>query len=90
MTTLSEIKQWFDEGVSNKHSFLIVAADLFDYEDYPIYTSDNSIEFWQKFDRANDSSNMQAVMEVYDLRKGWDNYASFPTSTRHLDTPLRP
>lgn len=36
-TTQDTISKWFDYGVENKKSHLIVVCDTYDYEDYPVY-----------------------------------------------------
>ncbi len=64
-TSKEDLRDWFDCGVENKATHLIVVCDTFDYEDYPSYV--------QKGDDAkamadyHNSQNMQRVMEVYDL-----------------------
>lgn len=64
MTTREEITDWFDRGVRNNHDYLIVVCDTFDHEDYPVYSSREN--FWMEYNRHN-GTNMQRIMEVYDL-----------------------
>lgn len=65
MTTKQDIERWFDQGVADGHTHLIVVCDTFSYEDYPVYVdpSDDPIEVHHKYDGIN----MQRVMEVYNL-----------------------
>ena len=39
MTTKHEIAQWFDRGVSEGATHMIVVCDTFDHEDYPVYVT---------------------------------------------------
>lgn len=43
MTTREQIGAWFDRGVTDNASHMIVAVDRFDHEDYPVYV-DNPAE----------------------------------------------
>ena len=65
MTTKNEIKNWFQQGVDTKATHMIIVCDTFDYEDYPVYVKQDEkvSEVLPKYDR----SNMQKIMEVYDL-----------------------
>ena len=67
MTTSAEIAAWFDRGVEQKKTHLIVVCDTFDHDDYPVY-ADGDEEAWKEYTSHN-GPNMQRVMEVYDLRK---------------------
>ena len=64
-TTRQEIEQWFDKGVAQGATHLIIVCDTYDWGDYPVYvTADQSphevaAEYMGK--------NMQRVMEVYKL-----------------------
>lgn len=62
-TTRQDISDWFDDGKEQNADFMIVVCDTFDWEDYPVYCTNNNFE--QKY--KNCSRNMQKVMEVYDL-----------------------
>ena len=67
MTSKHEIKQWLDEGIKKKATHCIIVCDTFNYEDYPVYVmpAQSSREIAEQYN----SSAMQKVMEVYDLRK---------------------
>lgn len=64
--TRLDLSRWFDRGVSEGASHMIVATDQFDREDYPAYV-DAPDEVRPELDRLN-AANMTGVMEVYDLR----------------------
>lgn len=81
--SLKDIAGWFEEGRRQKAAYMIVACDTFDHDDYPVYASEEN--FWSKY-RSVDNSNMQRIIEVYDLNKPW----SQQTSGRVMNTPTRP
>lgn len=66
-TTKEEISTWFDEGVEQGATHMIVVCDTFDHEDYPVYVKlgEDVRETYKKYD----GQNMQRVMEVYSLKK---------------------
>lgn len=66
MTSKTEIENWFDRGVKQGATHMIVVCDTFDHEDYPAYANDD-VEALEKHKHFN-GQNMQRVMEVYDLR----------------------
>jgi len=63
VTTREEISEWFDRGVEEGASHMLVIADTFDYEDYPSFV-DSVDEARQVAAKPGD---MQRVMEVYNL-----------------------
>jgi hypothetical protein len=65
-TSKFEISSWFDRGVKQGATHMIVVCDTFDHEDYPCYAE--SPEDAQKVYDEHNGPNMQRVMEVYDLR----------------------
>ena len=74
MTTREEIGEWFDRGVADGATHMIVVCDTFSYEDYPVYVSatENVIEVRDKYN----GPNMQRVMEVYSLKKNKEEQLS--------------
>jgi hypothetical protein len=54
---------WLERGREEGAEFVIIVCDTFDYEDYPVYC--NAVDYHLKY--ASHSTNMQRVMEVYDL-----------------------
>lgn len=70
-TTPGMLKEWFDRGVEEGASHMIVVCDTFDHEDYPVYVGQGE-DFWKKYDQY-DGKDMQRIMEVYDLSKSWES-----------------
>ena len=66
--TKDEISIWFDRGVAQKATHMIVVCDTLDHEDYPCFASSDADAIEQH--SYYDGKNMQRVMEVYDLRAG--------------------
>jgi len=64
MTSRLDISDWFDRGVFEGKSHMLVMCDTFDYEDYPVFT-DTDEECLNKY---KNPGKMQGVMEVYDLK----------------------
>jgi hypothetical protein len=62
----SLIRSWFERGVANNEQFMIVVCDTFDWDDYPVYCSEE--DFASEYASVN-GANMQRIMEVYDLSK---------------------
>ena len=60
------ISNWFDQGVSQRATHMIVVCDTFSYEDFPCYANGEA-EALEQHERY-DEKNMQRVVEVYDLR----------------------
>jgi hypothetical protein len=63
VTPKKEIREWFDLGVADGKSFMIVMCDTYDWDDYPKYYSNET-------DARRDAKypgEMQKVMEIYDL-----------------------
>jgi hypothetical protein len=65
MTTKQQISDWFDRGLSQKASHMIVVCDTFEHEDYPVFVAEHE-EVREKSKQYN-GQNMQKIMEVYDL-----------------------
>lgn len=63
MTTQAQIAAWFDRGVEQGASHMLVVVDTFDYEDYPVFTK--TVE--EARGRYTQPGEMQRVMEVYNL-----------------------
>jgi hypothetical protein len=63
--TLRELTQWFDSGIAQAATHMIVVVDEFDWEDYPVYvaTAEDAREVASDYNRKS----MQRVMEVYIL-----------------------
>jgi hypothetical protein len=63
MTTRREIEQWFDRGVAEGATHLIVCVDRFDYEDYPVFVKSKE----DAMAHVAKPGDMQGIMEVYNL-----------------------
>jgi len=67
MTMKKQIENWFDRGVKDGATHMIVMCDTFDYEDYPVYLKEENSDSAQA--KVNEHvKNMQTVMEVYNLK----------------------
>jgi hypothetical protein len=78
MTTANDIREWFDEAKRIGSTHMIVVCDTFDHEDYPIGVYRPIVgdeQCLREYD-AHNGTNMQRVMEVYDLRKSWESQSS--------------
>lgn len=65
-TTQEDIRGWLERGKNRSGcTHVIVVCDTFSYEDYPVFVmeTENVHEIYKKFN----GSNMQKVMEVYNL-----------------------
>lgn len=61
--TRQDIGRWFDEGVAQKATHMIMVCDTFDHTDYPVYVkADESVRT-----REKQVGEMLRVMEVYVL-----------------------
>lgn len=57
---------WFHKGAVDGHKRMVVWVDQFDYEDYPEYTDLTGADLIKHVESKN-GTNMQVMMEVYDL-----------------------
>jgi len=64
--TKDEISDWFDRGVAQKATHMIVVCDTYGHEDYSCFANSDADAIEQH--SYYDGKNMQRVMEVYDLR----------------------
>jgi hypothetical protein len=65
ITTKDDLSIWFDEGLAQGYTHLIVVCNTFSDEDYPLYVE--AYEDVQLVVKANDGVNLQEVIEVYNL-----------------------
>ena len=63
--TQIDIRRWFETAKKQNATHLIVACDTWDWDDYPVYV-DKSQDV-RKEERRIQSSEMQKVMEVYNI-----------------------
>ncbi len=64
-TTVTDLKNWYRDGMKQKARYMIVVCDTFDHDDYPVYVARDE-DFWKVHAEYN-GKNMQRVMEVYDM-----------------------
>lgn len=64
--TREDIKSWFDEGIKQGATHMIVICDTYDWEDYPCYVKEgqNVREIFDDFVKKG-----MKIMEVYSLKK---------------------
>lgn len=62
----ADISEWFDRGVKEGATHLIVVCDTYDHADYPSWVHPGQ-DFWATYE-SYDGKSMQRVMEVYDLK----------------------
>jgi phosphopantetheine adenylyltransferase len=68
-TTKEDLGRWFDVGVQEGATHMIVVCDSFSYDDYPVYVkpSENVRAKYQEY--LDGKHSMQRVMEIYSLKK---------------------
>ncbi len=63
--TKEDISSWFDDGLKQGATHMIIVCDTYDWDDYPVYIlKDEKIKHREK---EYDGINMQKIMEVYNL-----------------------
>jgi hypothetical protein len=60
-----DISRWFDTGIEQEATHVIVVCDTYDHDDYPVYVSKG--EDVHKVAEKYNGSNMQTIMEVYNM-----------------------
>ncbi|WP_406698143.1 hypothetical protein V5E97_04725 [Singulisphaera sp. Ch08] len=63
--TRQEIQAWLERGKTEGATHVIVICDTYGHDDYPVYVSSDE----NAREKANryDGTNMQRIMEVYNL-----------------------
>lgn len=67
MTKTEDLSRWFDDGVRQRATHMVVVCDTFDWSDYPVYVKPG--EDPQKIFNENNGPNMTKAMECYALFK---------------------
>lgn len=70
-----DISTWFDRGVAEGKARMIIWCDTYDWDDYPEYVpdfGDETAEVVREMIKIKDGSNMQRLMEVYNLQMDKD------------------
>ncbi len=66
MITKKMISAWFDGGIEQGATHMIIVCDMYDLDDYPVYvTLDEDVRV---IEAHYTNKNMQKVMEVYNLQ----------------------
>lgn len=65
MTSKSAIENWFDRGIAQGATHMIIVCDTFDHDDYPVFVMAH--EDVRAREASYSGNNMQRVMEVYNL-----------------------
>ena len=60
----STIRDWFEKGVEQGKTHMVVYCDTFDWEDFPVYCE--SAEAARKL-HAAPNANMETIEEIYNL-----------------------
>jgi hypothetical protein len=87
MTSRAEIAVWFNSGVRHGATHLIVVCDTYDWSDYPVYVGPDE-DFWERHDGHN-GTNMQQVMEVYDLSMDMESQLAEHRAFHYPPRPTR-
>lgn len=64
--TRDEIERWFEQGLVDNATHMIVVCDTYDWEDYPVYVmpGQNPREVAEEYG----GKGMRKIMEVYSLK----------------------
>jgi hypothetical protein len=85
MTSKEEIRDWFQSGVRQGATHMIVACDTFKYEDFPVYVHPGENPKTRS-EEYNNPPNMLKLMEVYALHLDMEEQlAEF--RAMHFDPP---
>ena len=81
MTTVAQLRTWFDIGVAEKASYMIVVCDTYNHTDYPVFYGEVGLS-----DKINyyHHKNMQEVMAVYRLNEDREKQLALPCAGRDL------
>lgn len=61
--TKDDLSRWFDRGVSQNKTYMVIVCDTYDWEDYPIFYDTKE----EAENRVKNPGEMQKIMEVYNL-----------------------
>lgn len=65
-TSVDELGEWFDEGVRQGATHMVVAVDTFSHEDFPVYVKPSQ-DVQEVVAKYTDAEQFLRVMEVYSL-----------------------
>jgi len=86
-TTREEIREWFERGVAEGATHLIVASDTFSYEDYPVFVKKGVLPL---LEAQKHTGNMQCVREVYALHLDMESQLNEPRAFHYEAKPEAP
>lgn len=66
ITTKDDLANWFERGLKEKATHMIIVCDTFDNSDYPVFVSPEE-NVKEIHDRNHNPGAMSRVMEVYNL-----------------------
>lgn len=69
-TSKDTLKMWFQRGVREGKTHMIVVCDTYDWVDFPVYVSPE--EDVREVEAKYGGVNMQKIMEVYNLNLNMD------------------
>jgi hypothetical protein len=86
----ADISRWFDEGVANKATHLLVVCDTFDWDDYPVYVKGGAEEARKLADEYRQGrKSMQKLMEIYHLASDKEAQLAADVQAMNIE-PLKP
>lgn len=68
--TKAEIARWFQDGVKQGATHMIVVCDTYDWEDFHVYVMPTE-DVHEKY-AEHDGKNIEKIMEVYSLSQDMD------------------
>lgn len=78
--TRESISRWFDEGVKQGATHLVVMMDIMDHEDYPVHVMPGE-------DPRTKGRNGDRVMEVYNLSMDKERQLGEPRAFHYEEEP---
>lgn len=84
-TTMEKIRDWHKLGQREGKRYMVIVADTFSYEDYPIFTDAPNFEVQRLRGKS-----MTKVMEVYDLSKPFPETRKLVMDLPAMDPVIEP
>lgn len=66
-TSTQTLTRWYDDGVAQGASHMVVVCDTYDWEDYPVYVMPDKDPTLDVVIQKHHNVNMQRIMEIYNL-----------------------
>lgn len=84
-TTREDIASWFQYGVSQEATHMVIVGDYFSYEDFPVYVyrGHDPREVFTQYK----SEDMYSIMEVYALHLDMESQLDEPRSWHFEPAP---